>query len=204
MQINFKGITKIYDGKPVLDRVDLHIDTASDSRDVLLRGPSGIGKTTLLRIIAGLEKPDNGSVEINMGEAAHGGRGLRVGMVFQEDRLLEQLSSVDNVSLVDPSVSRERARRALSEILEPEALEKPVRELSGGMKRRVAIVRAVLPPSDILVMDEPFTGLDPETRKRVIDYIMKNKGRRPLILASHELEGLPKMRELTLEQRREV
>lgn len=204
MQINFKGITKIYDGKPVLDRVDLHIDTASDSRDVLLRGPSGIGKTTFLRIIAGLEKPDSGSVEISMGEAAHGGKGLRVGMVFQEDRLLEQLSSVDNVSLVDPSVSRERARRALSEILEPEALEKPVRELSGGMKRRVAIVRAVLSPSDILVMDEPFTGLDPETRKRVIDYIMKNKGRRPLILASHEPEGLPKMRELTLEQRREV
>lgn len=204
MQINFKGITKIYDGKPVLDRVDLHIDTASDSRDVLLRGPSGIGKTTFLRIIAGLEKPDSGSVEISMGEAAHGGKGLRVGMVFQEDRLLEQLSSVDNVSLVDPSVSRERARRALSEILEPEALEKPVRELSGGMKRRVAIVRAVLSPSDILVMDEPFTGLDPETRKRVIDYIMKNKGRRPLILASHESEGLPKMRELPLEQRREV
>ncbi len=204
MQINFKGITKIYDGKPVLDRVDLHIDTASDSRDVLLRGPSGIGKTTLLRIIAGLEKPDSGSVEISMGEAAHGGKGLRVGMVFQEDRLLEQLSSVDNVSLVNPSVSRERARRALSEILEPEALEKPVRELSGGMKRRVAIVRAVLSPSDILVMDEPFTGLDPEARKRVIDYIMKNKGRRPLILASHEPEGLPKMRELSLEQRKEV
>jgi len=204
MQINFKGITKIYEGKPVLDRVDLHIDTASDSRDVLLRGPSGIGKTTLLRIIAGLEKPDSGSVEISMGEAAHGGKGLRVGMVCQEDRLLEQLSSVDNVSLVDPSVSRERARRALSEILEPEALEKPVRELSGGMKRRVAIVRAVLPPSDILVMDEPFTGLDPKTRKRVIDYIRKNKGRRPLILASHEPEGLPEMRELTLEQRREV
>ncbi len=204
MQINFKGITKIYDGKPVLDRVDLHIDTASDNRDVLLRGPSGIGKTTFLRIIAGLEKPDSGSVEISMGEAAHGGKELRVGMVFQEDRLLEQLSSVDNVSLVDPSVSRERARRALSEILEPEALEKPVRELSGGMKRRVAIVRAVLSPSDILVMDEPFTGLDPETRKRVIDYIMKNKGRRPLILASHEPEGLPKMRELPLEQRREV
>ncbi|WP_036607997.1 ATP-binding cassette domain-containing protein [Oribacterium sp. P6A1] len=201
MQIYFKDITKTYDGKTVLDHVNLHIDTGSDNRDVLLRGPSGIGKTTLLRIIAGLEKADSGSTEISMGEAAHGGNSLKVGMVFQEDRLLEKLTAVDNVSLVDPAVSRERAREALSEILPPEALDKPVKELSGGMKRRVAIVRAMLPPSDMLVMDEPFTGLDPDTRERVIAYIMKSKGKRPLILASHEVEGLPKMRELILEQK---
>ena len=65
----------------------------------------------------------------------------------------------------------------------------------------MAIVRGMLPPSDILVMDEPFTGLDPDTRERVIAYIMKSKGKRPLILASHEVEGLPKMRELILEQK---
>lgn len=198
--INIKDITKSYDGKMVLNHVNLRIDTDSENRDVLLRGPSGIGKTTLLRIIAGLEKADSGKMEITMGEAARGGSSLKVGMVFQENRLLEYLSSVDNVSLVDTSVSKLRARAALSEILPEDALDKPIRELSGGMKRRVAIVRAVLPPSDILVMDEPFTGLDPETRDRVIKYIMDNKGKRPLVIASHETDGLPKMRELNFEK----
>ena len=200
MVISFRNITKLYDGVKVLGGVNLEIDTASEARDILLRGPSGIGKTTFLRIIAGLEKPDEGERVITMGEAAHGGRDLKTGMVFQENRLLEHLPAILNVSLVDPSVSRERARAALKEILPEEALDKPVRELSGGMKRRVAIVRAMLPPSDILVMDEPFTGLDPETRNSVIRYIMNNKGRRPLILASHETEGLPKMRELDFEK----
>jgi len=196
--IQFKDITKIYDGKKVLDRINLSIDTESDSRDVLLKGPSGIGKTTLLRIMAGIENSDSGSIEITMGEAAGGGKKLRIGMVFQENRLLEQFSAVENVTCVDSMISRTRAVEELKKVLEEEALDKPVRELSGGMQRRVAIVRAMLPASDLLIMDEPLTGLDPETRDRVIRYIMENKGRRPLIMASHDTEGLPKMRELAL------
>lgn len=198
MLIQFRNITKAYDGKIILDRVNLSIDTASDSRDVLLKGPSGIGKTTLLRIMAGIETADSGSIEITMGEAAGGGKKLRIGMVFQENRLLEQFSAVENVICVDPMISGTRAREALGKILDEEALDKPVRELSGGMQRRVSIVRAMLPASDLLIMDEPLTGLDPETRDRVIKYIMENKGRRPLIMASHDTEGLPKMRELAL------
>lgn len=198
MLIQFKDITKIYDGKKVLDRVNLSIDTVSDSRDVLLKGPSGIGKTTLLRIMAGIENSDSGSIEITMGEAAGGGKKLRIGMVFQENRLLEQFSAVENVTCVDSMISRTRAVEELKKVLEEEALDKPVRELSGGMQRRVAIVRAMLPASDLLIMDEPLTGLDHETRDRVIRYIMENKGRRPLIMASHDTEGLPKMRELAL------
>ena len=198
MLIQFKDITKMYDGKKVLDRINLSIDTVSDSRDVLLKGPSGIGKTTLLRIMAGIENSDSGSIEITMGEAAGGGKKLRIGMVFQENRLLEQFSAVENVTCVDSMISRTRAVEELKKVLEEEALDKPVRELSGGMQRRVAIVRAMLPASDLLIMDEPLTGLDPETRDRVIKYIMENKGRRPLIMASHDTEGLPKMRELAL------
>ena len=198
MLIQFRDITKIYDGKKVLDRINLSIDTVSDSRDVLLKGPSGIGKTTLLRIMAGIENSDSGSIEITMGEAAGGGKKLRIGMVFQENRLLEQFSAVENVTCVDSMISRTRAVEELKKVLEEEALDKPVRELSGGMQRRVAIVRAMLPASDLLIMDEPLTGLDPETRDRVIRYIMENKGRRPLIMASHDTEGLPKMRELAL------
>ena len=198
MLIQFRDITKIYDGKKILNRVNLSIDTASDSKDVLLKGPSGIGKTTLLRIIAGIETADSGRIEITMGEAAGGGKKLRIGMVFQENRLLEQFSAVENVTCVDSMISRTRAVEELKKVLEEEALDKPVRELSGGMQRRVAIVRAMLPASDLLIMDEPLTGLDPETRDRVIRYIMENKGRRPLIMASHDTEGLPKMRELAL------
>ncbi|MBP3804866.1 MAG: ATP-binding cassette domain-containing protein [Oribacterium sp.] len=198
MLIQFRDITKIYDGKKILNRVNLSIDTASDSKDVLLKGPSGIGKTTLLRIIAGIETADSGSIEITMGEAAGGGKKLRIGMVFQENRLLEQFSAVENVTCVDSMISRTRAVEELKKVLEEEALDKPVRELSGGMQRRVAIVRAMLPASDLLIMDEPLTGLDPETRDRVIRYILENKGRRPLIMASHDTEGLPKMRELAL------
>ena len=198
MLIQFRDITKIYDGKKILNRVNLSIDTASDSKDVLLKGPSGIGKTTLLRIIAGIETADSGRIEITMGEAAGGGKKLRIGMVFQENRLLEQFSAVENVTCVDSMISRTRAIEELKKVLEEEALDKPVRELSGGMQRRVAIVRAMLPASDLLIMDEPLTGLDPETRDRVIRYIMVNKGRRPLIMASHDTEGLPKMRELAL------
>ena len=198
MLIQFKDITKKYDGKKVLDRINLSIDTVSDSRDVLLKGPSGIGKTTLLRIMAGIETADSGSIEITMGEAAGGGKKLRIGMVFQENRLLEQFSAVENVTCVDSMISRTRAIEELKKVLEEDALDKPVRELSGGMQRRVSIVRAMLPASDLLIMDEPLTGLDPETRNRVIKYIMENKGRRPLIMASHDTEGLPKMRELAL------
>ncbi len=198
MFVHFKDITKSYNGKIVLDHVDMTIDSTADNRDVLLRGASGVGKTTFLRIISGLESADSGTIDITMGEAAGGGERLRVGMVFQENRLIDRLSAIENVYCVDHLISPERARDALMEILPEDSLTKPVRELSGGMQRRVAIVRAMLPSSDILIMDEPFTGLDVETRDKVIGYIMTNKGHRPLILASHETEGLPKMREFLL------
>ncbi len=198
MLISCRKLCKSYDGRAVLQALDFRIDSQSDSRDLLLLGASGAGKTTLLRILAGLEAPDSGSIDVTMGEAATAGAALRTGMVFQEDRLLEDLDAAANVSSVSPMITRARAIAALRQVLPADALEKPVCELSGGMRRRVAVVRAMLPASDLLLMDEPFTGLDPATRQQVIRYILSEKGRRPLILATHETDGLPAMRTLKL------
>ena len=136
-----------------------------------------------------------------MGEAATAGAHLRIGMVFQEDRLLDSLDAIANVSAVSPMISRARAEAELAKILPEDALTKPVRELSGGMRRRVALIRAILPASDLLLMDEPFTGLDDQTRQQVIHYIFETKACCPLILATHETEGLPPMRTLHLKSR---
>lgn len=198
MLISCRKLCKSYDGRAVLQDLDFRIDSQSDSRDLLLLGASGAGKTTLLRILAGLEAPDSGSIDVTMGEAATAGAALRTGMVFQEDRLLEDLDAAANVSSVSPMITRARAIAALRQVLPADALEKPVCELSGGMRRRVSVVRAMLPASDLLLMDEPFTGLDPATRQQVIRYILFEKGRRPLILATHETDGLPAMRTLRL------
>ena len=137
-----------------------------------LRGPSGSGKTTLLRILSGLLKPDQGKVV----------RPGTVSVMFQEDRLCEGYSAVKNVELV---CGEETARGALAGLLEPEALEKPCGELSGGMKRRVALVRAMEADAAYVLLDEPFTGMDAETRSRAEQYIRRRQGGRTLIIATH-------------------
>ena len=187
MLLTCNHLTKSYDGQRILDDLSFRIDSQADNRDLLLLGPSGVGKTTLLRILAGLENPDSGTIDITMGEAATAGAHLRIGMVFQEDRLLDSLDAIANVSAVSPMISRARTAAELAKLLPEDALTKPV--------------RALLPASDLLLMDEPFTGLDDQTRRQVIHYIFETKARRPLILATHETDGLPPMRTLHLKAR---
>lgn len=138
-----------------------------------LRSPSGSGKTTLLHILAGILKPDRGRVS----------KTGTVSILFQEDRLCEEYGAIKNVELV--CGDRDRAAEALAELLEPEALEKPCGQLSGGMKRRVALVRAMEADSAYVLLDEPFTGLDTETRSRVEEYIRRHRSERTLIVATH-------------------
>ena len=131
----------------------------------VLWAPSGWGKTTLLRILMGLETPTAGRVQ---------GAG-RVSAVFQEDRLCPQLTAVQNVLLVLPDDRQEAAiRQDFARLgLDEAALALPARKLSGGQKRRTALLRALWAPGDTLLLDEPFTGMDPVEG-------------RPVLLATHD------------------
>lgn len=169
--LRLTDLSKSYDGQVVLESVSGAYKTGEE---YLFQTPSGSGKTTLFRIIAGLEKQDQGMVERNFS-------GLS--MVFQEDRLCEEYSAIKNVEMVTGSESA--AREGLLLLLEEEDLYKPCKELSGGMKRRVAIVRALLAEGEILILDEPFTGLDEENQKKVRELLEAEKNRRAILLASH-------------------
>lgn len=139
----------------------------------ILNSPSGSGKTTLLNILAGILKPDSGGMK---------GGGM-CSAVFQEDRLCLDYSAVKNVELITGNPVQ--ARMALEELLEPGALEKPCRELSGGMKRRVALVRAMEAESEYVLLDEPFTGMDADTRAQAEEYIRRKQKGRMVILVTH-------------------
>lgn len=184
MTIEAEHLFKSYDGKNVLN--DFSLDISSDS-SYAITGESGAGKTTFLRILLGLEKPDQGRVRL-LGDYKYSR--VNAGVVFQEDRLCEAFSAVDNVAMVSRKLSPRIAREELEKILPADQLDKPVCELSGGMRRRVCIIRACIVPSDVIIMDEPFTGLDEENRKNCIRYIRGIQGTTPLVITAHSLEGL--------------
>lgn len=142
-----------------------------------IMGPSGCGKTTLLRLILGLEEADGGTIS---------GRRFPMSAVFQENRLFEDFSALSNVSAVCARGSRQEAARQLSALGLAGSLHAPVRTLSGGMKRRVAIARAVLAPGELLILDEPFTGLDRDTKAVVLDYLKAHTQGRTLLLVTHD------------------
>lgn len=177
-----KNVSKAFDGRKVLENVSLRFPAGSVT---CILGPSGCGKTTLLRIAAGLEKPDSGSVE---------GIPEQISFVFQEDRLCEEFSAVSNVRLATgKNMPKEEIVRSLAEIGLGDDLTKPVREFSGGMKRRVAIVRAVCCPAELLFLDEPFKGLDEKLRLEVIGYIREHSKGRTVICVTHEPEDAERL-----------
>ena len=144
----------------------------------IIRGPSGAGKTTLTRLVMGLEEPDGGTVE---------GVPERISAVFQEDRLCEQLSVLQNVLAGSAArAGRSLAEEHLREVGLGGSLLLPAAACSGGMKRRAAIVRAVLADSELVILDEPFSGLDPETCAEVKTYIDRHTAGKTVLLVSHE------------------
>ena len=167
----------------------LHVLTGASVRFAsgrvhVLTGPSGAGKTTLLRLLAGLERPDAGEV-VRAGD-------LRLAMTFQEDRLLDNLTATANVRLPHARLrGREleaflaREREALTAVGLP-VDSRPVRELSGGQRRRVAILRCVLADADALLFDEPLKGMDEGTVARVMDYVRPLLAGRTVLWVTHD------------------
>jgi NitT/TauT family transport system ATP-binding protein len=168
--ITVSGVSKIFpgaDGRPVLALRDVSLDIA-DGEFVVLLGPSGCGKTTLLRIIGELETPSAGRVEL--GRVESGTPRSPIGFVFQEATLMPWRSSADNVALplemsgVEKSERRQRVSEMLDLVGLGDAHHKYPRHLSGGMRQRVSIARALAHDPNVLLMDEPFGALDAQTR----------------------------------------
>ena len=174
--MKIQHLCKSFDGKVVLDHVSLTLESGGTA---CLMAPSGRGKTTLLRCIAGLEDPDSGQIT-DLPE--------RIAYVFQEDRLCDGFSAVDNIRLVTGKALGEgEIRRHLEELGLAGSLDQPVRELSGGMRRRVVISRAVCFGADLLLLDEPFKGLDDEARQQTADYILRHRGA-AILCVTHDRE----------------
>ncbi|WP_372593403.1 ATP-binding cassette domain-containing protein [Actinotalea sp.] len=175
--IRLRGITKAYGGQHVLDGLDLDLP---DGRVTAVMGPNGVGKTTLARILLGLETPDAGTID--------GLAGLSCAAVFQEDRLCGQLTAAGNVALVLERRTPPSAVHAeLAAVgLDAESRAKPVRELSGGQRRRVVIVRALAADADLLVLDEPFKGLDATGRDLVMAHVRARSAGRTTLFITHD------------------
>ncbi len=197
MKLEFQNVSVAFGSHMVIDRLSL---TLEFSRTLALIGPSGGGKSTLLRLIAGLITPTAGKILIDGSPLPDSESDLRthrsaLGIVFQAYNLFPHLSALENVRLPLTAVHRlslaEASSRAM-EILDrfrlgSHAHKKPA-ALSGGQRQRVAIARAVAPDPGLLLLDEPTSALDPEMTAEVLDLLaeLHTTGRR-LILATHEM-----------------
>lgn len=176
MCIVFENVCKAFEGRILFKDLNL---TLKKGGVTCITGMSGCGKTTFLRLLMGLERPDTGSIT--------GLEGMVVSAVFQEDRLCQPLSASANAAIAlkkgsDRSVS-DGFLRALGL---GDDLTKPVSAMSGGMRRRVAIARALAAEYDLLVLDEPFTGLDEKNRDQALACILENARGRTVLLVTHD------------------
>lgn len=173
--IYIQNLTKKFSDKTVLEGTNLTID---EGGFVCIMGNSGCGKTTLINIILGHEQADSGTVI---------GVPKKISAVYQEDRLCEDFSALSNVAMVINSEgAKATAKATLCALGLGDALNKPVKKLSGGMKRRVATARALVADAELVVMDEPFKGLDDETKESVICYVHKVLNGKTVLLVTHD------------------
>lgn len=192
LAVSLRGVTKVYDnGVMALGPLDLDVNRGEF---VSLLGPSGCGKSTALRLIAGLNAPSSGTV----GVASHAGAaraGPAIGFVFQEPTLMPWASVRDNVRLplklahAPAAEANARVGEALAQVGLAEFADAYPRELSGGMKMRVSLARALVTDPDILLMDEPFAALDEITRFRLNNDLLSlwRNLRKTIIFVTHSV-----------------
>ncbi len=178
MDIILKDIAKSYDGQTVLKNFNWTIE---ENKFNFIMGESGIGKTTLINILMGIVKPDSGEII--------GIEGKKISVVFQENRLLEDFDPATNLKLVGNKDTRdEEIVSLLIELGLGDSLKKKVSQLSGGMKRRLAIGRALIARADVVIMDEPFKELDKDLYLKTIHLVKEKLKNKTVIIVTHREE----------------
>lgn len=173
--LKLDNISLRYEKKLVIDSLSYEFE---DKKTTLIMGASGIGKTSLLNIIASTLKPSSGRLQ-----NSH----KKISYVFQEPRLFEWLTALENVSIVS---NKEKAKDLLTLMGLEDSFDKYPSELSGGMKQRVSIARALAYEPDLILLDEPFKGLDEKLRRDVADTLFKALKGTTAIIVSHDNEDM--------------
>lgn len=172
MSVEIKHLKKKYKNKVIFDDFNFYFDKG---KIYGISAPSGYGKTTLLNMIAGLERDYEGDIKVK-GEVAY---------VFQEDRLFPYMSVMENILFVKEEKNLKKAKFLLKSVNLYEQKNLYPKELSGGMKMRVSIARALYYESDIILFDEAFAGIDNALTDKILDYIDEIKKDKTILLVSH-------------------
>ena len=173
--LKINNISKKYGDNEVIRSFSM---VCPDIGAIAIMGASGIGITTLLNIIAGIEKADSGEIESTFEKTSY---------KFQEPRLLEWLTARENIEVVLPSVSKNEALKWLEAVGLTDSFDKYPSELSGGMQQRVALARALAYQGNLLLLDEPFSAVDAETKKILIDIIKEYAKDHAVMLVTHDI-----------------
>ncbi|HLN80729.1 MAG TPA: ABC transporter ATP-binding protein [Thermoanaerobaculia bacterium] len=203
-KIRVENLRKSFQGKVVLDGIDLSV---AEGESVVIVGPSGTGKSVLLKHLIGLIRPDSGKVYVDgrdfwaLGETERIGVRKKFGMSFQEGALFDSMTVFDNVAFPlrrsgrPPAEVRQRVRECLDMVHLPGVENKRPSQLSGGMRRRVGFARAIAHQPEILLFDEPNTGLDPIMTDVIDEVILELKERLDvtIVTITHHMESARKI-----------
>lgn len=195
----YEDVSITFDLKPVLENISF---TVRRGETLIILGPAGCGKSVLMKLANGLLRPDSGSIRIfgqeitTMPEKDLFKLRARIGMVFQESALFDSLSVEDNVAYrlhedrVPEQEAHERVVEALKFVELEQAIDKFPSELSGGMRRRVSIARAIISKPDLILYDSPTGGLDPITSTTIIELVVKQRdvSHTTSLLITHRLQ----------------